>query len=179
MKLGIISAAALLSSTAYAAPDRRAIDAADAFSSLCLSVFIGKESAADSQRFEVTELDDTTKRQIKPDIGASTLWDVHAKISDASMLVHYEPQGLCVVELAEADEKSVQEAVAQVASAAAGVLGKSATAQPVTTRRIERTTATTASWRFGSPKGDVLVMLTTTPEPKFMVQHVMTASYVR
>lgn len=164
---------------AYAAPDTRASDAADAFSGLCLSMFIGKESGADPQRFDVTKIDDATKRRIKPNIGASTLWDVHAKTSDASMLVHYEPQGLCVVEIAEADEKSVQDAVAQAASVAASALRTTVTAQPVSTRQIEGTTATTASWRFGSPKGDVMVMLTTMPASKVMVQHVMTASYVR
>lgn len=95
------------------------------------------------------------------------------------MLVHYEPQGLCVVEVAEANEASLQSAVAQVANSAASSLKTAATAQPKASRKVEGLTATTFSWRFPSAAGDVLIMLTTLPEPKFMIQHVITASYVR
>ena len=172
-------AAVLSPVTVSAAPDARAQDAADAFSQLCVSMFIGGKSGADHQRFEVTRLDDATRRQIKPNIKASTLWDVRGKASDASMLMHYEPEGLCVVEMAEADEASMQSAVAKVASDAAISLNKTATEQEKLTRLVQGMTATTSSWRFPSDKGGVLVMLTTLPEAKFMIQHVITVSYVR
>jgi len=170
---------ALTPAVVLAAPDTRGQDAADAFSQLCISMFVGGESGADSNRFDVTKLDKSTREQIKPDIGASALWDVHAKASDASMLVHYEPQGMCVVEIAEADEASVQNAVAQVAADAAASLNTTAKAQGTTRRVVKGLTATTSSWRFPSTGGEVLIMLTTLPEAKFMIQHVVTASYVR
>lgn len=172
-------AVAVVSTTALAAPDPRAQDAADAFSQLCVSMFVGGESDADPQRFVVTKLDEATRKQIKPDIKASTLWDVHAKGSDASMLVHYEPSGICVVEIAEAEEASVQRAVAQAAADAASSLDTTATTQVGETRQVGGLTATTSSWRFTSKGGEVLIMLTTLPESKFMIQHVLTASYVR
>ena len=164
---------------ALAATDGRGRDAADAFSQLCLSVFLGRASDADPERFETTKLNDATRKQIKPDIKATTLWDVHAKASDASMLVHYEPQGLCVVEIAEADELSVQNAVAQVAAEAAVSVKTTAIAEERTTRKIGGLISTTSTWRFPSAGREVLVVLTTLPEAKFMIQHVVTASYVR
>lgn len=142
-------------------------------------MFVGGTSSADPKRFDVTKLADATRKQIKPDIQATTLWDVHAKASDASMLVHYEPDGLCVVEIAEADEESLQSAVAQVVAVAAASLNTPATTQEKATRQVGGLTATTSSWRFSSPAGEVLIMATTLPEAKFMVQHVVTASYVR
>ena len=166
------------SAAALAAPDARAQDAADAFSQLCVSMFIGGNSSADPQRFDVTKLDDATRKQIKPDIKASALWDVHAKASDASMLVHYEPSEMCVVEIAEADEASVQSAVAQVAADAAASPDTTAIPQAGETRQVGGLKATTSSWRFQSKGRDVLIMVTTLPESKFMIQHVLTASYI-
>ena len=142
-------------------------------------MFVGEESGADPRRFAVTKLDDATRKQIKPDIKASTLWDVHAKGSGASMLVHYEPSGICVVELAEADETAVQNAVAQAAFVAASSLGTIAVPQAESTRKVGGLIATTSSWRIKSEGADMLIMVTTTPETKFMIQHVLTASYVR
>lgn len=142
-------------------------------------MFVGGKSGADTQRFDVTKLDDATRKQIKPDIKASTLWDVHAKASDASMLVYYEPQGMCVLEIAEADEVSVQNAVAQVAADAATSLNTTAVAQEVEARQIGGLTVTISSWRFRSEGGEVLIMLTTLPDSRFMIQHVVTASHVR
>jgi hypothetical protein len=175
----VACAAVLWSTSALSASDARAQDAADAFSQLCVSMFVGGKSSADPERYDVTKLDDATRKQIKPDIKAATLWDVHAKASDASMLVHYEPSGICVVEIAEADEASVQRAVAEVATDAATSQNSTATAQAGETRQVGGLTATTSSWRFKSDGGDVLIMLTTLPESKFMIQHVLTASYVR
>ena len=167
------------SASALGVPDARAQDAADAFSQLCVSMFIGGKSSADPQRFEVTELDDATRKQIKPDISSSMLWDVYAKTSNASMLLHYEPTGICVVEIAEANEASVQSAVAQAAADAAASLNTTAVAQDSQTRQVSGLKATTSSWRFRSNERDVLIMATTLPESKFMIQHVLTVSYVR
>lgn len=170
---------ALSPTSVFAAQDTRAQDAADAFSQLCLSLFIGGESVADPKRFDVTKLDDATRQQIKPAIKASTLWDVHARASNASMLVHYEPDGICVVEVAEADEGSVQKAVARVVADAASSLETAAVPQETVTRQVDGLTATTSSWGFRSAAGEVRIMVTTLPESKFMIQHVMTVNFVR
>jgi hypothetical protein len=34
-------------------------------------------------------------------------------------------------------------------------------------------------WRMKSAKGDVMLAVTTYPDPRFMIQHFMTASYVK
>ncbi|WP_395672622.1 NMCC_0638 family (lipo)protein [Phenylobacterium sp.] len=175
----ILVASSLFASTASAAPDPRAEDAANAFSGLCLSMFAGRQPDVDTKRFEITKFDEATKKRIKPHVQADALWNVQGRASGAMMLVHYEPTGLCVVEVAEADERSVQDSVRAVADVAARALGQAATEQPVSRKKVQGLTATNSSWRFPTPKGDVLVMVTTVPEPKFMIQHVITASYVR
>lgn len=175
----LLVSSCLLATGASAEPDPRADDAASAFSSLCLAMFTGKLPEADPKRFEMTKLDEATKKQIKPDVRADALWNVRGRASDAMMLVHYEPSGICVVEVAEADEQSVQDGVRAVAQSAAQAVGKAATEQPAVHKMVEGLTATNLSWRFPTAKGDVLIMVTTVPEPKFMIQHVITASYVR
>lgn len=179
--LAAVTLAACLASpsTTLAADDPRAADATDVFRDLCVSLFTGKEARADPARFKVDKLDEATVRQIKPQLVARPLWNVQAKASGAMMLVHYEPQGLCVVEVAEADAGAMKRSFAALAEATAGGAGAVATAQPDQTRKVEKTTATISMWRFPTPKADVMLAITSAAEPSFMVQHVMTASYVR
>lgn len=123
LALAVICFFGFLSTAATAAvADIRGQDAADAFAQLCVPMFVGGKPGADPDRFDVTKLSDETRKQIKPHVKADTLWDVYATASNTSMLVHYEPQGLCVVEVAEADEASVQRAVAQVAADSAALV---------------------------------------------------------
>lgn len=172
----IASALSLASPAKLGEADPRAQDAADAFSQLCIALHVGEAPTADPDRFDITELDEGTRREIKPDIKASSLWDIHAKASDASMLVHYEPSGICIVEIAEADEASVLNAIGQAAEKAAKKLGTTTIKQESEARKVAGLMTTSSVWRLPSQQGDVLIMLTTTPEPKYMIQHVVTVS---
>lgn len=175
----LVAAISLISGPAVAAPDPRADDAVAAFSSLCLEMFLGNASNADPSRFDVSEVDAATRRQIKPDVQAKTLWSVEGKASGVMMLVHYEPTGMCVVEIAEADDKAVQEGVRALAQDAALKQGAAAVEQPLVRTPVQGLIASSAGWRLPSAKRDLLVMVTTVPEPKFMIQHVITVSFAR
>lgn len=177
--LPIVIAAALLTDVSSEASDPRADDAAAVFSTLCIGTYAGAAGELEPSRFEVTKLDEATARRIKPRLAKQTIWDVHGIRSDVSMLVHNDPAGACVVEIAEADETAVRRAFERAAANAASALGAPATPQPVQTKHIEGKDATAQSWRYRTTKGDVLIVLTTYPDPKFMVQHIATISYVR
>jgi hypothetical protein len=64
-------------------------------------------------------------------------------------------------------------------SADFGRAGIGGTAPARKRKRIEGKDATTSMWRMNSPKGDIILAVTTYPDPTFMIQHLMTASYVK
>ena len=107
------------------------------------------------------------------------LWDVSGTKSGVRMLVHYEPPGLCVVEVAEADEATLRASFEQLVRQTSGTLGSPAQREPDKRNRIEGKDATTSMWRMKSTNGDVMLAVTTYPDPRFMIQHLMTASYVK
>jgi hypothetical protein len=103
-----VAAAVLITEPARAAPDPRSDDAVTVFGDLCVSLFTSnKESVVDPTRFAITKIGEQTARKIKPGV-KGPLWDVSGTKSDVHMLVHYEPAGLCIVEVAEADEAEIR-----------------------------------------------------------------------
>jgi hypothetical protein len=174
-----VAAAALAIQPALAADDPKSDDAVVAFSDLCVSLFTGdRKSEVDPIRFSVTKISEKNARKIKPDV-KGPLWDVSGTKSDVHLLVHYEPAGLCVVEVAEADEAAVRAEFERLVQRTSATLGSAPQRQPDKTNRIEGKDATTSMWRMKSPKGDIMLAVTTYPDPKFMIQHLMTASYVK
>lgn len=174
-----VAAAALTIEPALAAPDPRSDDAVTAFSDLCVSLFVGnKKSEVDPTRFTVTRFSEQDAHEIKPDV-KGTLWDVSGTQSDVHMLVHYEPAGLCVVEVAEADEAAIRANFERLVQQTSTTLGSTAQRESDKRNRIEEKEATTSMWRMRSPHGDILLAVTTYPDPKFKIQHLMTASYVK
>lgn len=174
-----VAATALSAEPVPAATDPRADDALTAFGDLCVSLFTGKEkSEVDPTRFAVTKISEKNAREIKPEI-KGPLWDVSGTKSDVHMLVHYEPAGLCVVEVAEADEANIRARFERLVQQTSTTLGSRAQREPDKRNRIEGKDATTSMWRVKSSKGDVMLAVTTYPDPKFMIQHVMTVSYVK
>lgn len=160
--------------------DPKAADAVAAFSSLCVNMFVGGNSDIDPARFDVTKLDDDTVRNVKPEQAGRPLWDVTGKASEAHLLLHYEPSGMCVVEVAEADEASIRSRYVALVEQKASQLGQTAKPQSNRVNLIEGKSATTSMWRVdGGPKGSIMMAITTYPDPKFMIQHLMTVSYVR
>ena len=162
-----------------AAPDGRGENAVTVFDDLCVSMFTGNEkSEIDPARFTVTQVGEPTARKIKPDV-KGPLWDVSGTKSDVRMLVHYEPTGLCVVDVAEADEANIQVHFGQLIQRTSAALGSAAQREPDARNRVGTKNATTSMWRMKSPKGDIMLAVTTYPDAKFMIQHLMTASYVK
>lgn len=161
------------------AKDARADDAVSVFGDLCVSLFTGSQKPQiDPARFTFTRIAEATAREIKPDV-KGPLWDVSGVKSGVHMLVHYEPAGLCVVEVAEADEATVRADFLALVQRTSTSLGSPAQRQPDRLNRIEGKDATTSMWRMKSPKGDIMLAVTTYPDAKFMIQHLMTASYVK
>ncbi|MEO6581188.1 MAG: hypothetical protein ABIN68_00055 [Sphingomicrobium sp.] len=174
-----VTAVALAIEPALAKHDARGEDAVAVFGDLCVSLFTGeKKSEVDPTRFVFTKIGEKNAREIKPGVKGS-LWDVSGTKSDVHMLLHYEPSGMCVVEVAEADEATVRLGFEQLVRQTATTLGSAAKREPDTRNRIEGKDATTSMWRINSSKGKVMLALTTYPDPKFMIQHLMTASFVK
>lgn len=174
-----VAAAALTIEPALAASDPRSDDAVTVFSDLCVSMFNGNtKSEVDPTRFAVTKISEQNAREIKPDV-KGPLWDVTGTKSDVHMLVHYEPAGLCVVEVAEADEAAIRANFERLVQQTSTAVGSAAQREPDKRNRVEGKDATTSMWRMTSPRGDIMLAVTTYPDPKFMIQHLMTASYVK
>lgn len=150
-----------------------------AFSQLCVGMFTGRKSDIDASRFSVTELSPDTVKNVKPKLAGQKVWDVSGKASDVHMLVHYEPSGMCVVEVAEADEAAIRAAYTALVADAGKALGSEPAREPDRTNAVGGKVATTSMWRLKSSKGDVMLAMTTYPDAKFMIQHLLTVSYVR
>ncbi|MEP7315956.1 MAG: hypothetical protein ABI667_04605 [Sphingomicrobium sp.] len=170
--------AAVAAQSGPAATDLKSDDAVTAFGDLCVNLFTDKPSKSDPTRFSVTKLSENEVSEIKPDLKGQTMWDVSGTKSDVHMLVHYEP-GMCVVEVAEADETALRVEFERLVQQTSTRLGSVPQRQSDTFNRIDGKDATTSMWRMKSAKGDVMLAVTTYPDPKFMIQHLMTVSYVR
>ena len=159
--------------------EAKADDAVAAFEQLCGGMFLGGKSDIDPSRFTVTELSPEAIKEVKPNLSNSTLWDVSGKASDVHMLVHYEPSGMCVVEVAEADEAAMRVGYLALIERAAKALDTKSERQSDRTTDVQGKAATTSMWRLKNGKKDVMFAITTYPEARFMIQHLMTVSYVR
>jgi hypothetical protein len=170
---------ALAIEPALAAPDSRADDAVAVFDDLCVSMMSGKQTSAfDSSRFAFTKISEQNAREIKPDV-KGPLWDISGVKSGVHMLVHYEPNGMCVVEVAEADEATIRADFERLIQRTSSSLNVVAQREPDKRNSIEGKDATTSMWRITGTKGDIMLAVTTYPDPKFMIQHLMTVSYVK
>lgn len=158
----------------------KAADAVAGFSQLCVGMFTGGKSDIDPARFDVTKLDPATVKQIKPDLSAGEdLWDVSGKASGVRTLVHYEPNGMCVMEVAEADETAIRTEYGALVQQIAQRTGAKIEQQPDKKNKVQGKDATTSMWKLtGGPK-DIMLAITTYPDAKFMIQHLMTVSYTR
>jgi len=169
-----------LALAAAAAPiDPKAADAVSIFSDLCVSMFTGTASDVDQTRFAVTELGKETARQVKPESRADHIWDVSGKTSNVHTLVHYEPTGLCVVEVADANEADIRTAFAQLVGDTATKLKSAAERQPDQVHQLDGKPATSSMWRLHAKDSDIALAETTYPDPKYMIQHLFTVSRVK
>jgi hypothetical protein len=174
-----VTAAMLAGPSAQAALDPKGDDAVSVFGDLCVNLFTGNpKSEVDPTRFVITKISDKNAREIKPDV-KGPLWDVSGARSGVHMLVHYEPAGMCVVEVAEADEPTIRTDFERLVRQTSAALRSAAQREPDKTNRIEGKDATTSMWRMRGPNGDIMLAVTTYPEAKFMIQHLMTVSYVK
>jgi hypothetical protein len=180
LKVFFFAAAAVsMGQSAQAAPDPKGDDAVAVFGDLCVNLFTGNpKSEVDPTRFAVTKISEQNAREIKPDV-KGPLWDVTGTKSGVHMLVHYEPAGLCVVEVAAADEATVRTDFERLVQQTSTALRSATQREADKTNKIEGKDATTSMWRLKGPRGDIMLAVTTYPEAKFMIQHLMTVSYVK
>ncbi len=155
-----------------------AADAVAVFSNLCIPLFTGEKAEIDEARFSISRLSPKTVKQIKPNLAGQSVWDVSGTQTGVHMLVHYDPVGICVVEVAQAKEGALREEYESLV----GRMGKTLAATPERkdqSKEVDGRPVLNSMWRFKQAKGDILLALTTYPEPKFLIQHVMSISYVR
>jgi hypothetical protein len=169
---------AALATAAVPTPDSIANDAVAAFSQLCVGMFVGKKSDVDASRFSVTKLAPDTAKLVQPNF-TGDVWDVSGKISDAHMLVHYEPSGMCVVQVAAADEANIRASYMELVELTAKAVGANIERQQDKVNDVEGKPATTSMWRLSTASQSLMLGLTTYPDAKFMIQHMMTVSRVR
>jgi len=160
--------------------DPRAKQAVDIFANLCVTTVAGVSTTPiiDSDYF-ITKLDPDVARDVLQGRTNETLRSITGIASGVMMLMHYEPTGMCVTQVAKADEPAMLARFQSIVDRTAKALNVEAKAQPVKRRKREGLDATYSSWRLKSPKGDIMLAITTYPEPKFMIQHIMTVSYVK
>ena len=159
-------------------PDPKAKDAVAAFEQLCVGMFIGKKSDIDPARFSVTRLAPDTAKLVEPNFRGD-VWDVSGKSTDVHMLVHYEPSGMCVVEVAAANEADIRTSYLALIGRAAETMKVKPEPQPDRINDVQGKPATTSMWQLTAPNGGIMFAVTTYPEAKFMIQHLMTISHVR
>jgi hypothetical protein len=160
------------------ASDPRANDAVAAFSQLCVGMFVGKKSDIDPSRFSVTKLAPDTAKLVEPKF-TGDVWDVTGNSSDVHMLVHYEPTGMCVVQVAAADEATIRSSYMELIDQTAKTMNASPARQQDRLNDVQGKPATTSMWRLDANKQSIMFAVTTYPEAKFMIQHMMTISHVR
>lgn len=177
--LAALACLAAAPASASAADDPRARQATDIFANLCVATVAGVPTPIVDSAYRMTKLDPELSRQLGEGITRQPLTSIEGIASGVMMLMHYEPTGICVVQVAAADETAIQQAFLAVVEQTAASLGASAQAEPIRRTPLAGLDSTYSSWRMTSPKGDILFAITTYPEPKFMIQHMMTISYVR
>jgi hypothetical protein len=169
----------VLAAGAASPVDAKARDAVAGFEQLCAGMFTGAKSDIDPSRFSVTELSPETVREIKPELKSAQVWDVSGKTSDVHMLVHYEPTGMCVFEVADADESAIRSEYVALVGRIGATMKAAPTKQPDRINDVNGKPATTSMWQIKGTSRNLMFAITTYPDPKFMIQHLMTVSYVR
>ena len=169
---------AALVATADPEHDPIADDAVVAFSQLCVGMFVGKNPDVDRSRFSVTKLSPKTAKQVQPNFSGD-VWDVSGKSSDVHMLVHYEPSGMCVVQVAAANEADIRSSYMALVEQTAKAADAKVERQQDRVNDVQGKPATTSMWRLSTTPENIMLGLTTYPEDKFMIQHMMTVSRVR
>ena len=167
-----------LAAAAAPAPDPKANDAVAAFSQLCVGMFVGKEPDIDPLRFSVTKLAPDTAKLVEPNFGRN-VWDVSGKSSDVHMLVHYEPSGMCVIQVAAANEADIRTSYVNLVEQTAHAMNVKAERQQDRVNDVQGKPATTSMWRLDTSPDNIMFSVTTYPDAKFMIQHMMTISRVR
>lgn len=181
VKLVPLAIFACLASAAHAdvGDDPQALQATEIFANLCVGTVAGVQTPIVDSDYRLTSLDPEMSRELGKGITTQPLTSIEGIASGVMMLMHYEPAGMCVVQVAAADEAAIQARFLSVVERTAKAFGEKAEAQPVRHAPLDGLNSTYSSWRMKSPKGDLMFAITTYPEPRFMIQHMMTISYVR
>jgi hypothetical protein len=170
-----MSIAYFLAAAALAAPvgDRRAQDGTAVFFDLCGSTVTGVESPIDPARFKFTQLSQDTVAKIRPMSKGQKFWDVHGLRSDLHALAHIEANGVCAVEIVEADEQATRNDFGNDLRQFAAKLGGKLEQEPDEVEQLDGKRMTASKWRLTTSSRSFLVGLTTYPDARFMTQHIM------
>ena len=166
------------------APDPRAADAVQFFTSFCLATGGSRDRAIavlEDGNELATRLPYDVVKKAQADQEGGIGWAVRSP-HDAVIMLDYDRQGICAVRIAEADESSVQDVVdALVRGVARGVSRDGAgelSSQPPQIRENDgiRTTYTSHSFPVGDRTAHIA--LTTAPEAVGAQQHLITFAFI-
>ena len=149
------------------------------FFNLCGSTVTGVETPIDPARFKFTQLSPETVAKIRPMSKGQKFWDVHGLKSDLHALVHIETNGVCAVEVVDANEQAMRADFTTDLRDFAARLSGTLNQQPDDVKSVEGKPMTSSKWRLTTPSRSFLMGLTTYPDARFMTQHIMMVTEVR
>jgi hypothetical protein len=172
MSVVFLIAAVLAAQSPQVVDDPRAKEATALFFNLCGSTVAHVENPIDPTRFKFTKLSPETVAKIRPMSKGQSAWDVQGLQSKLRALVHIETNGVCALEIVEANEQATRSDFAEALRALAEKLGGQVAQEPDRVKQLEGKPMTSSAWRITSSKGNFRVGLTTYPESRFMTQHI-------
>lgn len=157
--------------------DPRARDAVDFFFEACVGDYITSlRKPLRMDRFDVQALDpDLSARLSKGPVRSA-----HAIASGAMMLISLEPEGLCMVRLAQADEPSVVAAFESSISELTAQLAVYSEPLPGAVNEVSGMKVTSRGWRIEAEGHVYRLTVTTSPQDQgYVSQHVLTIAMTR
>ena len=179
MSVVYLLVAALAAQAPQVVDDPRAKEGTAVFFDLCGSTVTGVESPVDPTRFKFTKLSPNTVAKIRPMLKGQPFWDVQGLQSNLRGLMYIETNGVCALEIVEANEHTTRSYFAEALRAFAAKVGGQLEQKPDKVKQLEGKAMTSSEWRIASPKGNFLVGLTTYPDSRFMTQHIAMLTVVR
>lgn len=157
-------------------PDLRAIDAAQFFAAFCF-VPMGKSDSAKrilgGGNAFARPLPADILRQIQGGREGGEAWTIRSP-RNAELLLHYDPNGLCVVRIREADPESVRVEVEKMASSLAKGAKTTAKKTEDASSSIEGVNSRYQAYQMPVATMQIQISLTTTDKPVSGQQHVVT-----
>lgn len=170
----------ILSNTSQAKDlDQRAIDAADVFNNLCVQTFMRVEGEIDPNRFAIATLSAEEVTKWRPTLQVKTAAWIKGFGTDGEMILYYDPQGICAVEVKRADQASMEQSFESRLNDFANKKTYTVEKKKEEINNIKGNEVKSTSWNINTPDGAALIMLTTSALENVKVQHFITISLIR